>query len=1076
MKNKIATFLKKHSSKKLKQDIFRVVLIGAAYFLTVHLSFLFPDSSNILMAVWPASGIGLAALLLNPRRLWLPILLAIFLTGTISNLHQDRTIINSIGFMVANVIESFTCAWLITKWCGANITFTRIKEVLALIASATIINAGTACLGAGFASLRHIALFGGFWKTWYIADGLGILLITPLIISLTTSRISLFPVKWLKILETAVFYSAWIFAAHATFYATHNNVYIQPYMLFGLIAWAAIRFSIRNVSFALSVLAVIAITHHAVVFGPLLWGGDTIIDRLLHIQKYLGFICASGLLLSAVFTEHKQVQIALQEREESYRNQFLENRAIMLLIDPAIRAIIDVNDTALKFYGYSREQMLSMLITDINSLSASEFMHLWNIVIEKHGGSFNAQHCLANGSIRDVEVSVSLIKFRGREVLHSIVQDITDRKQQHKKILEIQNRLELATSSAELGIWDWDIANKVLTWDDQMYKLYGITDRTAGSSFELWQNCLHPDDLAFAIEATQAAINGEKKYDIEFRVQYPNGAIRYIKADGLVLRDENGKAVRMLGINKDITVQKQLEERERNQNNQFRKLSANVPDLIFQFSRKPDGTYCVPIASEGIRNIFGCSPEDVVDDFTPISRVIFPDDAARVKSDIEYSAEHLTFFTCEFRVQIPGKDIQWIFSKSTPEQLPDGSITWFGFNADITKHKLAEQEHAQHELQLQRTQKLESLGVLAGGIAHDFNNMLSGIFGYMDMAKENLEANKPDKCMYAIVKASSVFERAKGLTQQLLTFSRGGTPKKTTLQLKPIIEKNTKFVLSGSNILYQFNIPDLLWVCDVDENQFSQVIDNIVINAMQAMPMGGTITLSAKNIVDDATRTLVHQQKGNFVCITIKDTGIGISKKILNNIFDPFFSTKQTGHGLGLATVHSIVKNHQGWIDVESEPDKGTTFSLYFPASLHKESMHTQTLPLTHIGTGTIVVMDDEEYVRDILSVMLSSMGYTVKLANNSEETIALVKNELALKQTIRAVILDLTIPGGIGGKETLVELQKIVPNILAIASSGYSNDPVMAMPLNYGFKASLKKPYSKNDVKEVLTKVISTT
>jgi len=239
------------------------------------------------------------------------------------------------------------------------------------------------------------------------------------------------------------------------------------------------------------------------------------------------------------------------------------------------------------------------------------------------------------------------------------------------------------------------------------------------------------------------------------------------------------------------------------------------------------------------------------------------------------------------------------------------------------------------------------------------------------------------------------------------------------------------------------------------------------------MPKGGTITLSAKNYIADSARTIVEQQQGNFVCISIKDTGIGIPKEVIANIFDPFFSTKQTGHGLGLATVHSIVKLHNGWVDVESEPGKGTTFSVYIPASQHKEIKHIETAPAHHTGNGTIVVMDDEIYLRDILNEMLSSMGYVVKLATNNEETIALVKNESALKQPIAAVILDLTIPGGMGGKETLTELLKIDPDIIAIASSGYSNDPVMTLPLNFGFKDKLTKPYTRKDVVEVLSKVL---
>jgi PAS domain S-box-containing protein len=393
-----------------------------------------------------------------------------------------------------------------------------------------------------------------------------------------------------------------------------------------------------------------------------------------------------------------------------------------------------------------------------------------------------------------------------------------------------------------------------------------------------------------------------------------------------------------------------------------------------------------------------------------------------------------------------------------------GSVLFF---RDITqKQKLNDTMH--------RAQKLESIGILAGGIAHDFNNMLSGIFGYMDMAKENLKENKPDKCMDSIVKASSVFERAKSLTHQLLTFSKGGSPSRTTIQIKPLIEKNALFVLSGSNISCKFDIPNSLWLCDVDENQFGQVIDNLVINAMQAMPMGGTVILTAKNLIIEPTGNINIPRQGDFVLITIQDTGIGIPKEMITNIFDPFFSTKQTGHGLGLATVHSIVMRHNGWIDVESVPGKGTTFSLYFPASRHKEIKHIDSEQVKHLGRGIIVVMDDEECMRELLRNMLSLMGYTVLLACNGEETLALVKNEIALKHPIAVVILDLTIPGGMGGGETMQALLKIKPDIKAIASSGYSNNPIMALPLSYGFKAKLSKPYTTEELADVLAEVLS--
>lgn len=295
----------------------------------------------------------------------------------------------------------------------------------------------------------------------------------------------------------------------------------------------------------------------------------------------------------------------------------------------------------------------------------------------------------AKGNLRKVH-TIGKADFENRRI-YGFFQDITDRKRAEEEIQKLNERISTATRASQVGIWDWDIPNNVLVWDDQMYKLYGLKKEEFVGAYEAWVNGLHPDDREFGISETLLALNGEKDYDTEFRVVWPDGSIHIERVRGEVFRNELGEPVRMIGINYDITEEKKKDEKIREKDQEFRKLSANVPDLLYQFTRKPDGTYFVPIASEGIRNIFGCSPEDVIDDFTPIGRVIHPEDAERVIRDIEYSAEHLSYFTCEFRVQIPGKDIQWIYSKSTPERLPDGSITWYGFNTDITQKKLAEE-------------------------------------------------------------------------------------------------------------------------------------------------------------------------------------------------------------------------------------------------------------------------------------------------------------------------------------------------------------------------------------------------
>lgn len=392
---------------------------------------------------------------------------------------------------------------------------------------------------------------------------------------------------------------------------------------------------------------------------------------------------------------------------------------------------------------------------------------------------------------------------------------------------------------------------------------------------------------------------------------------------------------------------------------------------------------------------------------------------------------------------------------------------------DITEHKKAQEI-------LQRNQKLESLGVLAGGIAHDFNNLLGGMFAYVDMAKISLTDNKPQQAYMELTKAFSVYDRTKALTQQLLTFAKGGAPLRTATSLGPIIKNCVQFSLSGSNIIGQCRIDDDLLPCLCDENQIGQVIDNIIINAKQAMPLGGMLLVTAKNVSKKPTepkRTAVEQrQPGNFIQISIQDQGIGIAKEYISKIFDPFFTTKILGHGLGLATVYSIVNRHGGWIDVESVVGKGTTFHVYLPVSPDMTEPVRQSSSGMHTGSGAALVVDDEESLRETVAAMLKAMGYAVVVAQDGTEALHLFTEAHRSSTPFKLIILDLTIPGGMGGYETIQAIRPIDRDVAVIVASGYADDPVMADPIRYGFTAKIVKPFKRGELSDLLTTIFQQT
>jgi len=382
---------------------------------------------------------------------------------------------------------------------------------------------------------------------------------------------------------------------------------------------------------------------------------------------------------------------------------------------------------------------------------------------------------------------------------------------------------------------------------------------------------------------------------------------------------------------------------------------------------------------------------------------------------------------------------------------------------DITEKRKVEEE-------LLKASKLESVGILAGGIAHDFNNILTAIIGNVSLAK--LYDHPDGKVSGALTKVEAAALQAKKLTQQLLTFARGGTPIMQTTSIAELITESVYFTLRGSNVNCDFFIPENLWFVDVDEGQMSQVINNLIINADQAMPGGGTITVSAENIIIGEKHALPINE-GEYVKITIKDRGIGISKEHLERIFDPYFTTKQKGSGFGLAITYSIISKHSGHITVESEVGGGTTFSIYLPASFEEIPLKEEMEKKVVSGSGKILVMDDEEVVRDVAGEMLKQIGYEVEFARDGAEAIELYNGAKDSGNAFDAVILDLTVPGGMGGIEAIKKLLEIDPEVKAIVSSGYSNDPVMANFSEYGFSEVVPKPYELQKVGEVVRKVL---
>lgn len=520
---------------------------------------------------------------------------------------------------------------------------------------------------------------------------------------------------------------------------------------------------------------------------------------------------------------------------------------------------------------------------------------------------------------------------------------------------------------------------------------------------------------------------------------------------------ENGKPLFMTGIFRDMTDHTRNELALLESEKKYKDLFENSSDLIQIV--KPNGNFLY--VNRAWREIFGYSEEEIP--ALSIFDLISTDCQDHCQETFQQviSEPKLHYIDTVFTAK-DGRQV--IIEGNAICKFEDGKpiSTQCIFNDVTEKKKMVEE--------LIKVQKLESLGVLAGGIAHDFNNILTAILGNISLAK--MYTNPQDVIAGYLDKTEKASIRAQGLTKQLLTFSRGGAPIKSVTTITELIKDATSFVLRGSKVKCNYHFAKDLWAVEADEGQLSQVSQNLVINASQAMPSGGTITIKATN----KTLSLDEHSSlppGKYIELLFQDTGTGISPEHINKIFDPYFSSKSTGSGLGLAISYSIVKNHDGLITVSSELNQGTIFSILLPATQKHVSQSKKQEGLQKIGAKKILLMDDDKTVREIMVAMLTFIGCNVEQTCDGKETIERYLEAKEEGAPFDLVIMDLTIPGGMGGREAMAGLLARDHTAKVVVSSGYANDPIMANYQEYGFCGVLAKPFKIDALNKVIASAI---
>lgn len=535
------------------------------------------------------------------------------------------------------------------------------------------------------------------------------------------------------------------------------------------------------------------------------------------------------------------------------------------------------------------------------------------------------------------------------------------------------------------------------------------------------------------------------------------------------LSEANENLLRINGeLAREIAEHKRSAEALRVSEAHYRLLTENASDVVWRLDSEYRFTYISPV-DERLRGyradeVLGHHVFEIFDE----EGIASLKNIARQRQEAEQLGTKPGTITFEARHRC--KDGRWLWAEinSTPELDADGTVIGFhGMTREITERK-------EHEKERLKIEKLESLGALAGGIAHDFNNILTVIMGNISYAQMFLDsghtAGKP------LAEAEKASVRATELAHQLLTFARGGEPVKKVVSLQCLVHETVSLVLRGSNVKGTIEIPDSIHAIEADEGQLNQVIHNIIVNATQAMPAGGTLTVSARNETLSNANTM-NLPAGTYVRLSFADQGCGIPDGDLKKIFDPYFTTKLAGNGLGLASAHSIVRRHGGHIGAKSLVGNGSTFTIHLPSTgdifPQRQSDPVSQPAVEHAG-GSILVMDDEAMIREMATEMLNYLGYQATTCENGAEAIARYKAALESGTPYSAVIMDLTIPGGMGGKEAAEQIRAIDPQACLIVSSGYSNDPIMSDCSAYGFNGAIAKPYKMALFGQVLSSMLS--